>query len=76
MDVEPIETVKEDGSLTTAARRRRGEENDITVLEQQYITYEGVNCLHMGSHIALILGPTSSRSGIFERLGILPEANA
>jgi hypothetical protein len=70
MNVEPVEAIKEDESLITSARRKRGGKDDIIGMEQKNITYEGVHCLHMGLHIALVLGPTSSRSGIFERLGI------
>jgi hypothetical protein len=70
VNVEPIEVMKEDGSVITSARRTRDEEDKKAVSKSQYMRYEGVYCLRMGSNIALVLGPTSSRSEIFERLGL------
>jgi len=70
MDVEPVESFRDEESLTTSARRRRSKMDDVVGPKQEYVAYGGVHFLHMGLHTILILGPTSSQSGIFERLGI------
>lgn len=70
MDVEPVESFRDGESLKTSARRRRSKMVGVIGPQQENVAYEGVHCLHMGLHIVLILGPTSSQSGIFERLGI------
>ena len=70
MNVEPIEIMKEDGSFVMSAKRRRGKEDDKSALGQRLVTFQGVHCLHVASNIALVLGPSSTRSDTFERLGL------
>jgi hypothetical protein len=68
-DLEPMEILKEDRSVLVSARRRRGEIND-TTKELEHCTYGGLRCLLVASPVALLLGRTSSKSGVFERLGL------